>query len=78
MHRVLTQAGGTATISGRLLTLSGQPVKNAPVTIQGGGLPQPIFQVTAPFGYYVFGNLQVGQTYTILGRCKAIYLHAKQ
>ena len=52
-------------IGGRVLTASGQGIRNASVTIVGGSLSQPMTVRTGTFGYYNFDDLQPGTTYVI-------------
>jgi hypothetical protein len=52
-------------LAGRVTTADGRGIVNAIMTIQGGGLPQPMLARTGPFGYYEFTNLQAGQTYIV-------------
>jgi hypothetical protein len=54
-----------AEISGRLLTSSGEGIRNATVMLSGGNLTQPIYVQTGTFGYYRFSNLPVGQVYVL-------------
>lgn len=52
------------TVSGRVLTSSGQPLPNITVSItNGSGITQTT--TTSGFGYFTFTGLPVGQTYTI-------------
>ena len=53
-----------AAISGRVTTPSGQPLRNAIVTlIDSAGARRTA--VTSPFGLYSFANVATGQTYTL-------------
>jgi len=54
-----------ASISGRVLTDSGQGIRNAKVTITGNSLAQPIVATTGSFGYFTFDGLQTGETYVV-------------
>ena len=57
-------APNQAEISGRLLTAMGQGVPNSRVTLTDtAGQTRSI--LSNGFGVYRFGNLQVGQTYTV-------------
>jgi hypothetical protein len=56
---------GPVSISGTVTTSGGQPIRNATVTITGGGLQAPIIAQTGTFGTYSFNNLQAGETYTV-------------
>ena len=52
-------------VGGRVLTASGQGIRNASVTISGGNLPSPVTVSTGGFGYYNFSGLQAGAQYTV-------------
>jgi CSLREA domain-containing protein len=54
-----------AYIAGHIVTPAGNPVRNAFVTISGGGLPAPITVQTGTFGHYRFENILTGATYTV-------------
>jgi Carboxypeptidase regulatory-like domain len=56
---------GPVTVSGNVTTATGQPIRNATVTISGGGLPSPMVTATGNFGTFAFSGLQAGQTYTV-------------
>ncbi len=58
------QAPGTATVSGRVLTPAGIALRNAIVTLTDANQVQRRF-TTGSFGIFNFGQLFVGQTYTI-------------
>jgi len=53
------------TVSGRILTAGGLPIRNAIVSISGGNLPSGTKALSASFGWYSFPGLESGQTYTI-------------
>jgi hypothetical protein len=53
------------TVSGRVLTAGGLPIRNAIVSISGGNLPAGTKALSASFGWYSFPGLEAGQTYTI-------------
>jgi hypothetical protein len=53
------------TVSGRILTAAGNPIRNAIVSISGGNLPAGTKAQTGSFGWYSFPGLEAGQTYTI-------------
>lgn len=61
----LAPTAASATISGRVLTANGQPIRNAKVTITGNTLIEPLRATTGSFGYYSFDGLQVGETYVV-------------
>lgn len=52
-------------IGGRVVTSNLQPIRNATVTLSGGGLPAPLTAVTGTFGTYQFTGLPVNQSYTV-------------
>jgi hypothetical protein len=52
-------------VSGRITTAGGLPIRNAIVSISGGSLPAGTKAQTGSFGWYTFSGLQSGQTYTI-------------
>jgi hypothetical protein len=60
-----TTAAANGSITGRVLTSTNQGIRNAEVTVSGGGLSQPIYTTTGSFGYYSIPNLPAGQTYTV-------------
>jgi hypothetical protein len=53
------------TVSGRVLTAGGLPIRNAIVSISGGNLPNGVKTTTANFGWFTFPNLHAGFTYTV-------------
>lgn len=55
----------SATLSGRVATANGRGISKAYVTISGGNLTAPLRVITNPFGYYIFPDLAVGQTYIL-------------
>lgn len=61
---------GPVSISGRVTTAGGMPIRNATVTISGGGLTAPITVITGSLGTYVFNGLQAGETYTVTASAK--------
>jgi hypothetical protein len=63
-------AAADGSLSGRILTSSGQGIKNAQVTISGGDLSQPITVLTGSYGYYNFSGLTVEQSYTVTVNAK--------
>jgi len=54
-----------ASISGRVTTADGRPIRNATVTITGNSLPTPRVFQTGSFGYYMFDGLRTGETYVV-------------
>ena len=56
-------------ISGRVLTATGQPIRNALVTIRDQ-LGTTRTTVTSTFGNYSFDNVAAGQTYTLNASAK--------
>jgi hypothetical protein len=63
--QLLAPTAAPVSISGQLLTSSGQGIRNATVRIWGGVLPAPVTVKTGTFGYYTFEGLQPGTTYII-------------
>lgn len=61
----LAPSAAGATISGRVLTGSGQGIRNATVMLTGGTLPSPIIKYSTTFGSYSFENLPVGENYVV-------------
>lgn len=55
----------SVSISGSVTTSTGQPIRNAILTISGGGLPAPITTATGTFGTYVFTGIPINQVYTV-------------
>ncbi|HEV7646303.1 MAG TPA: choice-of-anchor Q domain-containing protein [Pyrinomonadaceae bacterium] len=55
---------GPWSLSGLVRTTTGQPIRNAAVTISGGALPAPVTVFTGNFGTYQFTNL-TGEEYTV-------------
>lgn len=54
-----------ASISGRVMTADGRPIRNATVTVTGGSLVEPVVVQTGTFGYYAFEELRAGETYIV-------------
>ena len=61
----LGPSASNASISGRVTTEGGRGISNAIMSISGGGLTSPRFIRTGSFGYFVFDELPVGETYVI-------------
>jgi hypothetical protein len=61
---------GLISISGRVTTASGNPIRNATVTISGGNLPSPVTVLTGSLGTYVFSGLQAGVGYNVSASAK--------
>jgi len=61
---LVAPASDQAEISGRLLNTLGQGIPNARVTLTDMA-GQTLTTVSNGFGYYRFGGLQMGQTFTI-------------
>jgi hypothetical protein len=55
----------TDSISGRVMTAEGQPIRNAVVTLRGNSLGTPLKATTDSFGYYWFSGLTAGETYVV-------------
>jgi hypothetical protein len=56
---------GPVSISGSVTTSGGQPIRNATLTLTGGGLQTPISIQTGTLGTYAFNSLQAGEPYTV-------------
>ncbi len=54
-----------ASISGRVITADGRPIRNATVTVSGNSLNEPIVVQTGSFGYYSIDSLRTGETYVV-------------
>jgi hypothetical protein len=52
-------------VSGRVSTASGMPIRNAAVTVQGGDLAEPITVYTGSLGFYTIDGLHAGVTYIL-------------
>lgn len=52
-------------ISGQVKTASGQPIRNATITLNGGELTAPIIARTNAFGFYSFPAQSAGQSYVL-------------
>jgi hypothetical protein len=61
----LAPTAANVAISGRILTSSGQGIRNVSVTLSGGSLQSPITTQSTTFGNYSFDNLPVGGTYVV-------------
>lgn len=61
---------GPVSISGRVTTASGNPIRSATVTISGGNLPSPVTVLTGSLGTYIFSGLQAGVGYNITASAK--------
>src|SRR5204862_7795802 len=55
----------TDSISGRVMTSEGQPIRNAVITLRGNSLGTPLKATTDSFGYYWFSGLTAGETYVV-------------
>jgi hypothetical protein len=58
-------SAANASLGGRVQTSNGNGISKARVQISGGGLTQPLFALTNPFGYYTFSDLPAGQSYSV-------------
>jgi hypothetical protein len=54
-----------ASISGRVVTATGAPIRNARLVVSGNALPEPRVVTTGSFGYFSFDGLTVGETYVV-------------
>lgn len=53
------------TVGGRISDVNGRGLGRVVVTLAGGELTQPRRMMTSPFGYYLFDDLTVGNTYVV-------------
>lgn len=53
------------TLAGTVRTAEGMPIRNAVLTLSGGGLPQPVVAQTGNFGQYVFFGVMSGRVHTL-------------
>jgi len=64
-----TTGGGTTaadvTITGRVARADGRGIGRVYVTLSGGGLAEPLYALTNPFGYYRFDGVESGETYVL-------------
>ena len=58
-------APASVSVSGTVTTSTGQPIRNALMTISGASLPSPITTTTGNFGTYAFQNLPTGGVYLV-------------
>ncbi|HUR99744.1 MAG TPA: carboxypeptidase regulatory-like domain-containing protein [Pyrinomonadaceae bacterium] len=56
----LTTTAAAVSISGRVTDASGQGIRNAKITLEGGPLTEPRLNVTSSFGYYSFEGVAAG------------------
>jgi hypothetical protein len=61
----LAPTAAQASISGRVLTAEGAPIRDARVTVTGNTLMEPLTVTTGSFGYYSFNGLTAGETYVV-------------
>jgi hypothetical protein len=62
-------------ISGRVLTDDGRPVRNAMVTLTGNSLRTPLRTVTTSFGTYSFSGLRPGEVYVVTVAAQRFVFH---
>jgi hypothetical protein len=60
----LAPTAASASVSGRVLDLSGRGISNARVSLQNQQ-GEIVWAITNPFGYYSFASVEVGQTYVV-------------
>lgn len=65
---MLAPTAAEVSLSGRVISLNGQGIRGAAITIQGGGLESPRIVTTNTFGHYCLEGLAAGQTYIITVR----------
>ena len=61
----LGTTAANASISGRVTTADGRPIRNANVVITGNALEHPITVATGSLGWFTFDGLATGQTYVV-------------
>ena len=61
---LLVPTAATVSLSGRVVDSSGRGIRNAVLTLEGGGLPEPRTALSSSFGYYTFDGLSIG-TYIV-------------
>lgn len=54
-----------ASISGRVVEASGQPIPRIRVMLSGGSLTEPVYAVTNAFGFYRFEDIETGEAYVV-------------
>jgi hypothetical protein len=62
---LLAPTAANASVSGRVTTAGGRPIRNVTLVISGGSLGEPKYARTNSFGYYRFLDLEGGQTYVL-------------
>lgn len=55
----------SATISGRITTVNGKPIRNASVQLSGGTLTETLYTKSNEYGYYQFDGIDVFETYFV-------------
>jgi hypothetical protein len=58
-------SAASVNVGGRVTNTSGSGLSNVVVSISGGGLTEPIYTRTSPFGYYMFEGIPAGETYVV-------------
>ena len=61
----LAPTASEVSVSGRVLTANGQGIRNARVSVSGNTLPQRLYAMTGPFGFYRIDGLEAGETYVV-------------
>jgi hypothetical protein len=61
----LGTTAANASISGRVTTADGRPIRNANVVISGNALEHPITVATGSLGWFTFDGLATGETYVV-------------
>jgi uncharacterized delta-60 repeat protein len=65
LTRFQGEASPYSSITGRITTASGMPIKNISVVLSEGELGQPRYALTNQLGYYTFSDLPVTETYSV-------------
>lgn len=56
------------------MTANGQGIRNARVSVSGNTLPQRLYAMTGPFGFYRIDGLEAGETYVVtVGRENLVF-----
>jgi hypothetical protein len=61
----LSATAANASISGRVTTADGRPIRNVNVVITGNALEHPMTVTTGSLGWFTFNGLQTGETYVV-------------
>jgi hypothetical protein len=70
LARFQGDASPYASVSGTVRTAGGLPIRNAYVTLSGGGLSVAVTVLTNNLGIYLFTDLPVTETYSVTATAK--------